>query len=60
LGHRHPDSRIWIAPLLYGGATLAGMSRIYQDEHWASDVATSVLIGTVSGWKTAEYHRERD
>ena len=28
-----------VAPVMFGGATLVGLSRMYHDQHWASDVA---------------------
>jgi membrane-associated phospholipid phosphatase len=55
--HEHADLRVWAAPLLYGSATLAGVSRIYHDEHWASDIAAGALIGILSGRYTVEFQR---
>ena len=46
-----PRSTWIIGPLMYGGATLVGLSRMYNNKHWASDVALGALIGTFSGKK---------
>jgi len=54
LGQRHPDTRRWVVPLLYTTASLAGLSRMYHEEHWASDVAAGAAIGTISGWITTD------
>ena len=46
----------WYAgPVLYGGATLVGLSRMYHNRHWASDVALGAGIGTFSGLKVVKY-----
>jgi membrane-associated phospholipid phosphatase len=57
LAERHPHSRRWVTPLLYGSATLGGVSRLFHEEHWASDVATGAIIGIVAGRQTFRYHR---
>jgi membrane-associated phospholipid phosphatase len=47
---------IWlVAPVMYGGASLVGLSRMYHDKHWASDVALGAAIGTFSGLKVVRY-----
>jgi membrane-associated phospholipid phosphatase len=38
--------------LLYGAATLVGVTRMYHDAHWASDVIAAAGIGTLSGHLT--------
>jgi len=39
--------RPWVTALTFGGATLVGWSRIYDDKHWTSDVAGGALVGVV-------------
>jgi hypothetical protein len=45
----------YVAPVMYGGATLVGLSRMYHNRHWASDVALGAGIGTFSGLKVVKY-----
>jgi membrane-associated phospholipid phosphatase len=53
--------RLWpghtwiVAPVMYGGATLVGLSRMYHNKHWASDVVLGAGIGTFSGIKVVRY-----
>jgi membrane-associated phospholipid phosphatase len=46
-----PNSTWIVGPVMYGGATMVALSRMYHDRHWASDVAVGALIGTFSGKK---------
>ena len=39
----------WLGPLLYGAASLTGVSRMYDGSHWFSDVVMGAGIGTVTG-----------
>jgi membrane-associated phospholipid phosphatase len=59
VGEHHPDSRVLVGSLLYSGATLTGLSRIYHNEHWLSDIAMGAAIGAYSGWKVMSFHRDR-
>ena len=54
-----PGSLWYIAPLAYGGATMAGVARMYSNNHWASDVVMGAALGAFSGHKVAKYHRTR-
>jgi len=50
-----PNSRWILGPIVYGGATLTGISRIYNKDHWASDVMAGAAIGTLVGLKVVRY-----
>ena len=49
------DSRWIVGPIMYGAATLTGLSRIYNNQHWASDVVAGAAIGTFTGIKIFRY-----
>ncbi len=49
-------SEKFIGPMMYGGAALAGISRIYHNRHWASDLMMGAAIGTMAGIKVVRYH----
>ena len=47
---------VWIVgPLMYTGATAVGLSRMYHNRHWGSDVLLGAAIGTFSGRKMVQY-----
>jgi membrane-associated phospholipid phosphatase len=48
----------FIPPLAYGLATLTGLSRIYSNEHWASDVFFGAAIGYFTSKALLAYHKE--
>jgi membrane-associated phospholipid phosphatase len=50
-----PKSTPFVATAMYGGATLVGLSRMYHNNHWASDVVLGAAIGTFSGLKVVRY-----
>ena len=50
-----PQTTWLVAPVMYGGATLVGLSRMYHNNHWASDVVLGAAIGTFSGLKVVRY-----
>jgi membrane-associated phospholipid phosphatase len=45
----------FVGPVLYGVAGIVGVSRMYNNAHWASDVAVGAAIGTFVGWKVTRY-----
>jgi hypothetical protein len=52
---RHPSALPWAAPLIYAAASLPGLSRMYLDQHWASDVLAGDVIGAVIGSRLVHY-----
>jgi membrane-associated phospholipid phosphatase len=52
-----PGATPLIGTALYGGAALAGVSRMYNDQHWGSDVLVGAAVGTFVGQKVVRYHR---
>jgi membrane-associated phospholipid phosphatase len=50
-----PRSTWYVGPLMYAGATAVGLSRMYHNRHWASDVVLGAAIGTFSGRKVVQY-----
>jgi membrane-associated phospholipid phosphatase len=46
-----------IGPVLYGGAAAVGLSRMYNNRHWASDVIMGAAIGTFAGLKVVRFSR---
>jgi len=51
----HSEARWVVGPLLYGGATAVGLSRMYKNKHWASDVIAGAALGTFLGSKVVAY-----
>ena len=49
----------YIGPLMYGGATVLGISRMYDNKHWASDVLMGGAIGAFAGAKVMKFHQTR-
>ena len=41
--------QVWVRGLTYGVATLVGLARIQQNAHFASDVVSGALLGTLVG-----------
>ncbi len=44
-----PRSARYAVPALYSAATLVGLSRMYHDRHWGSDVVVGAALGTLTG-----------
>jgi membrane-associated phospholipid phosphatase len=45
----HPGLARIVGPIAYGSAGFVGLARMYQNDHWASDLPLAVAIGTWSG-----------
>jgi len=52
---RNTPHRAVLSPLLYAGAAMPGLARLYLDEHWASDIALGAFLGAFAGQKVVTY-----
>ena len=58
----HEIERVWggndwlIGLATYGPATLVGLSRMFDNRHWTSDVVFGAAIGAFGGWKVVRYN----
>ncbi len=50
-----PHATWYVGTMFYGGASLVGLSRIFNNQHWASDVMAGAAIGTLVGIKVVKY-----
>jgi membrane-associated phospholipid phosphatase len=58
--HWWPGASHVVVPLLYGGAGLVGLARVYDARHWTSDVVLGAAIGIASGrWVVRRGHAPR-
>jgi len=57
LNAAHPASRWWVNSLLFGGATFVGFSRVYQRQHWPSDVVVGAALGSITGYEVVAHGR---
>lgn len=53
--HWWPGAKWPVGIASYGVAALTATSRIYNNQHWASDVLTGAAIGTITGLKLFRY-----
>ena len=51
-----PSSRWYVGTAMYGGATAVALSRLYNNQHWASDVIMAAGIGTFAGNKVVRFN----
>ncbi|MGI8498926.1 MAG: phosphatase PAP2 family protein [Gemmatimonadaceae bacterium] len=53
--HRRPGATWYVAPVAYGLAIMPGLSRMFLNQHWASDVFSGALVGTFAGYRAVNY-----
>ncbi|MDB4875002.1 MAG: phosphoesterase PA-phosphatase related protein [Gemmatimonadetes bacterium] len=52
---RNPSASWYAAPLLYTAAAVPGLTRMYLNQHWASDVVAGAFVGTLIGSRVVSY-----
>ena len=52
---RGTPNRKLISPVLYVGAVMPALARMYLDEHWTSDIALGAFLGAFAGQKVVYY-----
>ncbi len=52
---RDPKASRWAAPLLYTAALIPGFTRMYLDQHWASDILAGSFAGAMMGATVVRY-----
>ena len=52
---RRPGATKVAAPLLYTAAMIPGLTRIYLDQHWASDIVAGGFLGALIGSRVVSY-----
>lgn len=52
---RKPEAVKYVAPPLFVAATIPGFTRMYLNQHWASDVVAGTLMGAMLGSKVVYY-----
>lgn len=51
----HSGATHIVAPVLFTAALIPGFTRMYLDQHWASDVAMGAFVGTFLGAKVVHH-----
>ncbi len=55
LRERHAAAMPWAEPLIYAAAAVPGLSRMYLNQHWSSDVLAGDVLGVVIGNRLVHY-----
>jgi len=55
LRERHSGATVYVVPLLYAAALVPGITRMYLNQHWASDVLAGAVVGQLLGARVVHY-----
>ena len=57
--HRRNPTAGWIVgPIAYAIAAGPGLARLYNGQHWASDILAGAFVGTFAGAKVVKYNHD--
>src|SRR5262249_4127545 len=57
---RNPQAAWWVSPAAYTVAMIPGLTRMYLNQHWASDLASRAFIGGLLGARVVHYAHTHD
>jgi hypothetical protein len=52
---RNPNASWWVTPVAYTVAMIPGLTRMYLNQHWASDVIAGGFVGALIGNRVVHY-----
>jgi len=52
---RNPNASWWVSPVAYTVAVIPGLTRMYLNQHWASDVVAGAFVGGLIGNRVVHY-----
>ena len=52
---RNPNANAFVSPLLYTAAAIPGLTRMYLNQHWASDIVAGGFVGVLIGSRVVSY-----
>lgn len=55
VNERHPGAAWPVGIVLYSAASIPGLTRMYLDQHWASDVVSGAFLGAFVGQKVVTH-----
>jgi membrane-associated phospholipid phosphatase len=55
---RNPRATWIVAPVAYALAAGPGLARLYNGQHWASDILAGAFVGTLAGAKVVRYNHD--
>lgn len=56
---RDAPARVYLEPALYAAALIPGFTRIYLDQHWASDIVAGGALGAYLGTRVVQFAHGR-
>lgn len=52
---RNPNASWWVTPVAYTIAMVPGLTRLYLNQHWTSDVVSGAFVGALIGNRVVHY-----